>query len=521
MRELFRTGKIAVLFVGLHLLLSGTTFGQEDRNVTIMKTIYSKLAGVFSVGQQNSPTRDQNFLVLANPGFFVSPQWDMHKVDDRYKLSLVLNALPNSSWIYGEHAGTVGDLYSEILNNYDAPHVSLSAAEKRDLGDAKSLLFVQLPDGTLKASAAYDAYNACLETYGNALDRYNAAMDDNASHGTRVPNSVITQLAIARNKLQGECRENEIEAALETYERLTGRNPAVWWAELKKQYNSNLENTTTNVSFPTMVTIPDYSAWTGNNGWATYTIDDSDLTTTQRSTLTTIGGGLSASWGLWSVGGSYNSSTATTYSKSDVQQFSIALDVMRVSVRRPWMQSSLLRSRSWRWDPQKVGAGLDTNPLSDGGDITHGRAPLGRMPLVITGLLLSRNVKIATNLGSTTASTYSHVVDTGGSVGWGPFSIGAHYHDETHEAYAHGTITSDGITIPDVQVIGFFCDVLPQSPYPDPSLTWVPPISVRDFPQVTNASFVSAIRAEDVAATQRAVSAMKAAAARDAATGIH
>jgi hypothetical protein len=77
------------------------------------------------------------------------------------------------------------------------------------------------------------------------------------------------------------------------------------------------------------------------------------------------------------------------------------------------------------------------------------------MPILDTGLLLARKLTLTGYPGS-------------GADRLGPFDLGG---GQGRPAMArHMTRTPAGtvITVPDLQIVAFFCQVVPQSPTPDP-----------------------------------------------------
>jgi hypothetical protein len=61
------------------------------------------------------------------------------------------------------------------------------------------------------------------------------------------------------------------------------------------------------------------------------------------------------------------------------------------------------------------------------------------------------------------------------SVRLGPFAIAGQFNMEEHTGSEKGTIATNGITADDVQLVALVCQVLPESPNPDPALKWPTP----------------------------------------------
>jgi hypothetical protein len=169
--------------------------------------------------------------------------------------------------------------------------------------------------------------------------------------------------------------------------------------------------------------------------------------------------------GLWSVGGDYSSEQNRTYFKLDVSGYTIDMELARVSIDRPWMDSAALKSRAWKW--------LDSSPyfgqvISDGGDAASGVTPKGVMPFMPTGVLLARNVTLAGTWSADLKTTYDSHTTAGGSVGWGPFSFGGRTDLRESTSYVKANAAGNTISFSSPQILGFFVEVLPKSPDPDP-----------------------------------------------------
>ncbi len=111
----------------------------DDPNVTIMKQLYSKLAGALAVGG-NQAIPGQNFLILANPGIFLDPKLDLSNADQAYLFASQLDVIPAASWMYGATAGLLSNLYNQILQFKELPSIQLTPSQQKQLATAQGLL---------------------------------------------------------------------------------------------------------------------------------------------------------------------------------------------------------------------------------------------------------------------------------------------------------------------------------------------------------------------------------------------
>ena len=153
----------------------------------------------------------------------------------------------------------------------------------------------------------------------------------------------------------------------------------------------------------------------------------------------------------------------------------MSFEICQVNIVRPWLKTSYLNSKTWRFDPGNPD--VKNNLLSDGSS-----PPKGLMPAYPTSIILVRNLLLdfGNNQGAQSFMTQQSSNSQGGGVGFsfGPFSIGA---DASHHN-ASGSTTSQasyswsdqGLSIPGMQIIGYRCHVLPKSPNPSPDIkNWI------------------------------------------------
>ena len=183
---------------------------------------------------------------------------------------------------------------------------------------------------------------------------------------------------------------------------------------------------------------------------------------------------MGASWGLWRASAGYSYTTNQGYAHTEARDFSLQLEVMRVVINRPWLDPLAFRTRNYKFSNYLI---------SDGARIDEGQNPSATvvMPIYPTAALVARRVKITANFSSSDSSYFDKIVDGSTSVGWGPFSFSGRYHQEEHSRFATGQAASNTIEQPGAQVVGFFCDVLPRCPDPDPSLVYPTRLSISDY----------------------------------------
>jgi hypothetical protein len=449
----------AALLLGMCLVSS---LRAQTTSTDLANKLYSRIAQFTSSGS-GGMSGGSRFLVLATPGILLDSSLDLSPTSTDFHLfSTVLDRTPDGSWVYKPKARTSFDLYSDVLKHHLTPNFQLTEQQKKELKAAQKILYANVSNGT--PSDEYNQFRAkrtALIAASNAVDMYQAA-----NPRRTVPADLLSALQNAYDDYNLFGKASEVLTAEATVQQLQGLDPNSWWGELqaKLQANQKLYNAT---PFGPLSFYPDYSMWFDKNkSWTGTTLTESDLEQTNTSSHTSVGGGLSAGWGLWSIGGSYGHEETRTSSQFTGTNLLLHLELTQVAVDRAWMDDLVFHSNTWQW-----GSGApDCSLISDGGNVDQGVTPTGQMPFLITGLLLARNVSLTGTWSADLKTTYDSMTHGGASVGWGPFSFGGSYVSSQHSDYHKADISGSTINFADPQIIGFFVEVLPLSPNPAPSL---------------------------------------------------
>jgi hypothetical protein len=118
---------------------------------------------------------------------------------------------------------------------------------------------------------------------------------------------------------------------------------------------------------------------------------------------------------------------------------SVSMDLKEAAIVRPWLEPLVFTSRQWRWTSSLANRSL----ISNGGDGVSTSWD-GMMPLLPVSIVLVRNVRM-----------------TGGT-------------PQDRETFG----LTEGV---EVRILGWMCEVLQRSPYPDPALDWRPPLAPEDL----------------------------------------
>jgi len=443
------------------LFLLSLAANAQTSSTDLMKSLYSKFSQITTAG--SSDPNGSSFLVLATPGFLIDPSLNLSPLStDYHLLATVLDRVPDSSWVYKPKNRQAFDVYANVLKYHQTPIFKLTKDQADTLKNAQKILYADVKSGT--PSEEYKQFRdkrTALVSAAHAVDMYQAA-----NPRAVVPPDLVSALQNAYDDYNLFGKANEVLAAEATVQQLEDLNPNEWWGELqnKLQLNQKLFNAT---PFGPLDFYPDYSVWFDKTkSWTNINLTESSLQQSSTSSHTSIGGGLSASWGFWSVGGSYGHEETRTSAQLTGTGISLQLELTQIAVQRPWMDDLVFHSTAWQW-----GSGApDCSLISDGGSADNGITPRGQMPFLISGLLLARNVSLSGNWNSDLKTSYDSMTSGGASVGWGPFSFGGSYVSTEHSDYHSAQVSGSTISYADPQIIGFFVQTLPMSPHPSPTL---------------------------------------------------
>lgn len=439
-------------------LLGSFSLATNDDNVDLMKKIFSKIAFATSVGE-NSGRPGDTFLVLENPGLFFDPKFDIGKVVDARILATMVDPLPNANWIYQQSSRSTSDIYAMTLRDKELPLHTLSEAQKEKRREAMK---------TVRNTER--AYFEKAEIFWDANDEYLSAMEEARNRGLALNPRYEFRKNQAWSVWLTKGHKLLWENAVATIYNLDALDPNRTWYELQQLLDQNRRLDGATPFFTTDLT-PKYSEIVDpqSQRWKKFVFGKADWENQRYHSHVSASGGGSGGWGLWrvSAGASYEEDKG--FEKSFASDISIEMEMQRVKINREWLRPFIYQTRAWRWYKGSLGSG---SPISDGVAITPTTQPAGWMPLLPVALLACRNVKISAKINQREYEYFSSRLTANASVGWGPFSIGGNYSRSESSSHEKGTITANGIESPAPQIIGWYCDMLPTSPNPDPTLTW-------------------------------------------------
>jgi hypothetical protein len=460
----------------------------QDPNTELMKKLYTKIGQAVGVGD-NNPVTGESFLILANTGILLDPSLNYNTPAGRYEFSKAVDKVLVANWIYGTTNNTVMDVYKHILDDHEAAAIRPTAAQVAQYKQQCRVIFTDChlaqPGTFTRAYLRYDALTRRLLILNKQAEDYRRKnqTDD-------LPAELLSDLQSASDQLDLIGNKTAIETAkaiINTYEHV---DPNAWWGELLGRFAKNSETYNGN-RFGNLNVEPSYSVWLDmNRGWTALNLSQADLEQSTSSSHTSVGGGAGFNLGLFSLGTDYQKTENRQFYRLDGSAYSIAMELMRVALDRPWMDAGVFESRAWQF---LQGTAYYKKLIATGVDANASKTPPATdiMPFIPTGLLVARRVSLTAAWANDLATSFNQQTSAGGSVGWGPFSFSGRYNSADQNTYHRATAAGNTLSWEAPQIIGFFVQVLPRSPFTDPCYRFPsdvtgPPLECNQLATLTN-----------------------------------
>lgn len=433
-------------------------------NTKLIKNLFASMQQAIFLGD---PLKKGEFVSFISPGQFI----DTSIVEDIGTDSMAIqsdlaNVLVDTSFVNNrndtetgtskELPGSVNKVYHDIITHAALPHRDLGAGEEKEIDDLTIWL--------KKNKAVYDEYRGYYDNAQDAYETERAKQNPN-------PNK-LKKLEDAKKRDFSDWgsigKKGLFESKKSRIVYLTSENPEMLWSGFTDTMESHRQQSPNKGEYFSTYLYPPISSW-DKIPWASFeeTVNEEDHY--EYSHQTAWSGGVSASWGLWSVGGGSSGSTQYTHKTDDLTGVTLKFEYLRVRIFRPWLAADVFSYQSWTW---KDVFGFQF--LSDGGNlgVTPPLRPVGRMPVLPQYLIIVRNVELTAKFSSSVKDDYQSQVQHNVSVGWGPFSASGSYSEGTQSHYVHGEF--DGVTfkIPHAQIIARTGILLPKTPNPIRTLPW-------------------------------------------------
>ena len=165
----------------------------------------------------------------------------------------------------------------------------------------------------------------------------NAVIDveqfQNENPASPLPAALRFKLRRAKQMYSGDAQGDTIAEYIRVHRQLQRMRGIGWISDLTRIYEANYNS---RGNFATARFYPRYSTWFDETlNWTRITISNSDLETRTHNSQSSVSGGLSASWGMFSIGGRYSSEESRKWRQSEINGLSISTEILAVQIQYP------------------------------------------------------------------------------------------------------------------------------------------------------------------------------------------
>lgn len=450
----------------------------------MLQTLYDSLFGVFTgtpPGGEAGSEADKTVLMLnwpgqaidmatfANPWSPANPQGSQKALET---FSTLVNPVPLINVGYVASNKKISDVQSLVVNATVVPPEP-SPEAKKAYDEAKAYLTAMVdgydnntgaPIKTEGDSPVYANYKRKKDAYLSAstsfLNQYllldMSKPEDQRKWSILGPNlqeKVDTAMAdwIAAQK-------TKTEDMLATLSQSSTNQVGQLFTDARNNFNTITRASIENVGERFHPSYARPAAWFAPGAadtWSEMTVSSEETKVEEHSDFTSYGGGVSASWGLWSGSGSFNKQDGHESMDKETSDLKISFKYTRVEIDRPWFNGLLYDVGGW-----SIGKAGGPGSISNGTKTQDGKM----MPIMPTAFIAIRDLKISAKWGKEDKDLITSKLSTKASFGWGPFRVSGNYEssnrDMTQTTKFDGTtITSDGL-----QIVGWINTVVQKSP---------------------------------------------------------
>ena len=405
---------------------------QGSPGTLVTEQIYAKLATAFSA--PTSLGSGTSLLLLAQPGIAISAQ----QLQDPAELSRLMDRIPLPTGNYSPSSSTYSSVYSSILRTSQGSR----NANQNELSRIHELKLVfrdrrhpWLPSGQ------YAAYLKYKTNHAKAVDAQAVARTEQKASGKQLPMGLEAAVAQALRDWESLGFKALIDDSVMKLRRSYDSNVQVLLAEQDLVLH-NLAHADQQPTpwYPVQATPP-FKDWLDGNGWQNWSFQKRDhqpqLPPGQLPLVFPAGATLSSTETKW------------------LESLTLAAQLKRVDITRPWLDTSLFFSHSWSLPKSSPFARVSSGRPQD--------PEPGIMPLLVTGVLLARNLVLS-------GPWDEPVGQREAPKAVGPFALA---NPPRAGLLLHPFVSNGGgtlsVRVDGAQIIGFFCEPIPLSPTPDPT----------------------------------------------------
>jgi hypothetical protein len=421
----------------------GTSFMQMAKNVVLNPDDFANMMNPGNPGGEY--TKAELFSALVDEIPSPEPLWSASgkKVSETY--SLIVNGANTAS--------TIDPAQQKI---YDQAYAFLNTSTKiKDFTGNE----VESTDPS-QIAATYDnnfaAYITAVGGYRAAYNGYDLTKISDQRAWNAVQPGLQLAVDQAWNKFnsQGRAQVDQARAALSSTINDAIRNAIEQAQKLVNDAHKMAPNTPSGSPWLPSYALP--TNWFAPSSQASKLhFASSYINSTASSQASSYASSASGNWGLWHASGGVSGSSESSSAHMDASDFSLDAELIFVQIKRPWYNPLLFTMKDWSIK------GYSSSGISNGG---VGGSFQGAFPLVPTGFVLARNVKISANFSEQDKSFVAKSISTRASGGWGPFSVSGSYSSSSSKSTFEAKFNGGTLELPGLQLVAWVNAITPASP---------------------------------------------------------
>jgi hypothetical protein len=448
---------LASLYDRLH---DAVTYAPDGKTAAFPKNVYFQMA-------KNTALNPADFASMLSP---INPNGDQRSAE---QFAAMVDAIPKPGALWSDSGNKLSAFLQGVLPN--ANTASEPSASQRDIYQraydflnhrTKIKDFMGKETDKIDPSEIAIAYDNARTAYISAVTGYRTAYngyDLTQVKDQRAFNAVAPMLQNQMDQTwnawgrSGKAQVEQAQAAL-----ASTINDAVRYAIEQAQNAVSAQYRLPSATPAGPAWLPSYALPTN---WPTpelkgpkLAFSSAYLNKTESSQAHTYGLEGKGSYGLFhaavEVGGKYEEKN----SHMDAENFTLEAELIAVNIMRPWFNPLLFGMNGW-WVN-----GYNKGQLSNGDPAN----PSGAIPLIPTGFVLAKNVKLTGDFSEEDKKHMSSELNTAVSGGWGPFTLKAKYSHSISKDEAHAKFDGGSLIFPGLQLIAWISTVTPASPPLDP-----------------------------------------------------
>ncbi len=378
----------------------------------------------------------------------------------------------------------LSSVYAMVLQNSQVYNVQPDGETKKQIDRWRSFLITtekktNIVTGDVeeieRESNLVKAYNEKMLAYlGAAMEYNNTRISAMAGNDQDAVHRFAINASLQQMKVRAAMSDWSANGYKGDYENLTSAIQSVEersFTLLKQRYKEDfarslLTNPSSGANF--LYTAPAVAGFARSNaGWSEFYFNSGSFASNHRFKSSTSSARGAFSIGGFSLGGGGKVSKQRWEGKVDAEGFNMSFKMCRMPIYRAWFHLDFVKSGFWRFD--------QNNEVYKNSMVSDGKKPPeGLMPAITTDCIFIKDLKMHFGKSQREFVRKRDSVSGRGGVSFGPIWGGGSHTQKSDQRSYTSHWEEQGIRIPGLQLLGFVCHTLDQSPNPNPNIRdWI------------------------------------------------